>query len=419
MNVTLNRPVPSGYIDAIPSKSHAHRLLICAALADRPTRIRCPQTNNDIDATARCLTALGAKIDYDGEWFDVTPIDRSAKNEEDDFAILNCGESGSTLRFMVPVVLALGRNVKFQMEGRLPTRPMSPLREVLIEHGAVLSDAGSNPLSVSGKLRGGDFTFDGGISSQFTTGLLLALPLLNESASVTLTGKVESRPYIDLTLASMKSFRVTPVDDGNRFTVGPSNYLSPRSVTVEGDWSNAAFMLCCGALSHDGVTVGGLNINSTQGDREVLNILKHFGADCAVTENGIAVKKNTLSGIEIDAADIPDLVPVLSTIASVAHGTTVIKNCQRLRLKESDRLATVSEMLGNLGADIKIDGDSLIIDGKEMLQGGTAQSYNDHRIVMSAAVASCVCINSVTIVDAEAVNKSYPAFFGDLEKISK
>lgn len=417
MNVTLERKRFGGEVSAIPSKSHAHRLLICAALADNPTVLYCPQTNNDIDATVRCLNALGAKIDYDGARFCVTPIDRTKMLG--DVVKLYPGESGSTLRFMVPVVLALGVNAKFYMEGRLPSRPMSPLREALIEHGAVLSEAGSNPLSVSGKLTGGDFTFDGGVSSQFTTGLLLALPLLNERSTVTLTGKVESRPYIDLTLASMKSFGVIPEDEGNRFTVEPADYISPTALTVEGDWSNGAFMLSAGAFSEVGVTVKGLDVNSTQGDREVLSIIGRFGADCEIDGDCITVKKNTLRGIEIDASDIPDLVPVLSCVAAVACGTTIIKNCGRLRLKESDRLATVSEMLGSLGADVRINGDCLIINGKEKLTGGTVQAHNDHRIAMSAATLSCMCENGITIVGAEAVNKSYPTFFADFEKIRK
>ncbi len=417
MNVTLERKDFCGAVNAIPSKSHAHRLLICASLAKEPTTLYCPQTNNDIDATARCLTALGAKIDYDGESFSVTPIDRTQLSK--DTVKLYPGESGSTLRFMVPVVLALGVNAEFHMEGRLPTRPLSPLRESLEEHGAVFSVAGSNPLTVSGKLTGGDFTFDGGISSQFTTGLLLALPLLCEKSTVTLTGKVESRPYIDLTLASMKRFGVTPTDGGNYFAIEPASYVSPTDLTVEGDWSNGAFMLCAGAFSEDGVTVRGLDTCSTQGDREVLSILRRFGADLTVDGDCITVRKNTLCGVEIDAADIPDLVPVLSCVAAMANGTTVIKNCGRLRLKESDRLATVSEMLENLGADVHIDGDSLIINGKEKLAGGTVQAHNDHRIVMSAATLSCMCKDGVTIVGAEAVNKSYPAFFEDLEKIRK
>ncbi len=416
MNVTLEPISIGGQVGAIPSKSHAHRLLICAALADKPTKIFCPQTNNDIDATVRCLSSLGAKIDYDGQWFSVTPIDRLC--ECSDVAMLYPGESGSTLRFMVPVVLALGRKAEFHMEGRLPTRPMSPLREVLIEHGAVFSETGSNPLMVSGMLTGGDFAFEGGISSQFTTGLLLALPLLTEKSTVTLTGKVESRPYIDLTLASMKSFGVCATEGGNTFEIKPSAYVSPTELTVEGDWSNGAFMLCCGALSEVGVTVIGLDPDSTQGDKAVLDILGKFGADCSVEEDCITVKKNTLRGIEIDASDIPDLVPVLSCVAAVSKGTTLIKNCGRLRLKESDRLATVSEMLENLGADVRIDGDSLVINGKESLRGGTVQAYNDHRIVMSAATLSCMCENSITIEGAEAVSKSYPAFFADLKKIS-
>lgn len=417
MNVTLKSPGFSGVIDAIPSKSHAHRLLICAALADKPTRLFCPATNADIDATVRCLSALGAEIRYDGCWFDVTPIDRTKKYDTP--AVLNCGESGSTLRFLVPVALALGREVLFQMSGRLPSRPMSPLREVLIDHGAVFSDVGSNPLRVSGALHGGDFAFDGGVSSQFTTGLLLALPLLKENSAVTLFGKVESRPYIDLTLASMKEFEVGACDCGNRFEVSPGVYTSPAEIKIQGDWSNAAFMLSAGALSDDGVTVIGLDTSSAQGDKEILNIVRGFGADVTVSAESVRVKKGALRGITVDAADIPDLVPIISVVASVADGETVIENCARLRLKESDRLYTVCEMINSVGGEAEIHGDSLRIAGKTSLRGGEVNSYNDHRIAMSASVLASVCTEDVTVLGADAVNKSYPGFFRDLEKITK
>ncbi|MBE6617200.1 MAG: 3-phosphoshikimate 1-carboxyvinyltransferase [Ruminococcaceae bacterium] len=415
MNVTLSAPKLSGRIAAIPSKSHAHRLLICAALADKPTRICCPGTNNDIDATARCLNALGVKITYDGCWFDVTPIDRTP-NEE--IATLDCGESGSTLRFMVPVVLALGKSAEFVMSGRLPTRPMSPLREVLLEHGACFSPVGSNPLVVTGELSGDRFALDGGVSSQFTTGLLLALPLLDCESVVELSGKVESRPYIDLTLASMKEFGVPVENGGHTFRVQPATYSSPAEIKVEGDWSNGAFMLCAGALSDDGVTVTGLNPESTQGDKQVLSILREFGAEVVVCDNEITVKKNQLRGITIDAADIPDLVPILSVVASLAEGKTVITGCARLRLKESDRLLTVRDMLAATGAEVEILGDSLEIIGKPRLRGGVVDSHNDHRIAMSAAVLASACTEPVTIMDAGAVSKSYPTFFEDLQKIT-
>lgn len=415
MNVTLSSPNLSGRIAAIPSKSHAHRLLICSALADKPTRIFCPGTNNDIDATVRCLNALGAKITYDGCWFDVTPIDRTP-NEE--VVTLDCGESGSTLRFMVPVVLALGKSAEFVMSGRLPARPMSPLREELLEHGACFSPVGSNPLTVTGMISGGRFAFDGGVSSQFTTGLLLALPLLDCESVVELSGKVESRPYIDLTLASMKEFGVPVENGGHTFRVQPAIYVSPREVKVEGDWSNGAFMLCAGALSDKGVTVSGLNPESTQGDKQVLSILREFGADVTLNGDEITVKKNQLRGIFIDAADIPDLVPILSVVASVADGKTVISGCARLRLKESDRLLTVRDMLAAVGAEVEIVGDSLEITGKHCLRGGVVDSHNDHRIAMSAAILASACKESVTITNAGTVNKSYPTFFEDLKKIT-
>lgn len=416
MNVTLNNLSPSGTITAIPSKSHAHRLLICAAFcsAGTETVIECGRSNDDIDATARCLNALGADIRYNNGYFYVKPIKSPVDN-----ALLDVGESGSTLRFLVPVVSALGVTAHFQMKGRLPNRPLSPLREEMIAHGVTFSEIGSNPLTMCGKLRGGDFSFDGGISSQFTTGLLLAMPLIGEPAKVTLSGKIESRPYIDLTISTMRSFGIE-ADAGTNSFSAKGHFTSPGMISAEGDWSNAAFMLALGALSKNGVTVQKLDMNSTQGDRTIIQILEKFGAKPIYNDKDITFKHTEMNGVsEIDASDIPDLVPILSVVSSSAIGTTVIKNCARLRLKESDRIASVCAMINSLGGNAKSVGDDIVICGNGKLKGGTVDSCNDHRIAMSASVAAVICENQVTIVDAEAVRKSYPSFYDDLGALCK
>lgn len=417
MNTTLHSPKLSGTIDAIPSKSHAHRLFIAAAFADKPTVIRCRAVNKDICATIDCLNALGADIRESSDGvYEVQPIAEDITGKP---VTLDVGESGSTLRFMIPVALAAGADSAFVCHGRLPERPLSPLYEQLVQHGAKLSAKGTNPFLASGKISGGAYELDGGVSSQFVTGLLLALPLTGEDASITLTGKIESRPYIDITLKTLRDFGVRVTESDSTFTVPAQNYTSPGEAEVEGDWSNAAFFLVAGAFSDKEITVGRVNMDSPQGDRAIVKILSDFGADVTVGEHEVTVKRAKLTAPEtsVDASDIPDLIPIVSVLAAVSEGTTVIQNCGRLRLKESDRLVTIRDTLNALGADVKIDGDSLVINGMKRLSGGTVSSCNDHRIAMAAAIAATVSTGDVTIVQSEAVAKSYPMFFEDMNSL--
>ncbi len=417
---TFSQKTTKDKIKAISSKSEAHRLLICAALSDGETSIVCNDTNEDINATVSCLNSLGAKIvrekNGSGEMtFFVTPITEIPK-----YASLDCGESGSTLRFLLPVVAALGIECDIYMHGRLPERPLSPLYELLAENGVSLSPQGSNPLHVSGKLKSGNYEIAGNISSQFISGLLFALPFTDGDSTLTMTGKLESTPYITMTEQALDTFSAHIRNDGNVFyipransCVGLNRFTTPHDVFVGGDWSNAAFFLCAGAISSQRVTVEGLDLNSAQGDREIINILKRMGAAISRSGNSITVIRADLFGIEIDASQIPDLVPVISVVASVAMGKTRIYNASRLRLKESDRIQSVCQMLSSLGADITETDDGMIIHGKSKLVGGKVSSCNDHRIAMSAAVASLVCKNTVTVEGIEAVNKSYPGFLSD------
>ena len=380
MDITIQPRPLVGEITVIPSKSQAHRLLICAAFADRPTQLRCVDTNRDIEATADCLRALGAQITKTDHGYTVIPIDKVPQTAQ-----LNCCESGSTLRFMLPIVGALGVDATIMMAGRLPQRPLSPLWELMQRMGCTLTRPTENTIFCTGKLLPGDYSIDGGVSSQFITGLLFALPLIDGETSLEITGKVESRPYIEMTKRALALFDAP-------------HFRSPETVMVEGDWSNGAFFLAANALGSS-LNILGLNENSPQGDRAVVDIIPALQESC----------------VTISAADIPDLVPILSVVAAANHGA-VFTDIQRLRLKESDRVATVIAMIKALGGNAEADDNTLTIFGGG-LTGGIVDSYNDHRIAMSAAIAATVCQQPVTILGAEAVNKSYPRFWEEYRRL--
>lgn len=417
MQVTLHTPAPRGTLPAFPSKSEAHRYLICAALADAPTRIICTQTNDDIDATAACLNALGATVTRTEDGFSVTPI-RHAPTVAD----VDCGESGSTLRFLLPVIAALGTSARMHLHGRLPERPLSPLYELLEQNGVALSAKGSNPLLISGRLSGTQFSIDGGVSSQFISGLLFALPLLDRDTpcSIRLLGRVESRPYLNMTLAALAAFGI-PVDEHDGVLTLPahSHFTSPGTLAVGGDWSGAAPWLCMGAVGKHPVTVTGLDIASGQGDKAILSVLSDMGASVSVDKDArtVTVTPAPLHGIALDASHVPDLVPVIAATAALADGTTCISGAARLRIKESDRLMATATVLGTLGADIRQTDDGLIISGKPTLDGGSVDAFGDHRIAMTAAVASLGCKQPVKLDGAQAVAKSYPTFWEQLSAL--
>ncbi len=410
MNKNLSPCPIGGSIDAIPSKSQAHRLLICAALADRPSELYCPQRSADIDATVSCLRSLGAEIDYVNQSFLIKPI------AEPRYGILDCGESGSTLRFLIPVVAALGCGAEFVLHGRLAQRPLSPLQELLEEKGITFNRPAADRLQIQGKLLPGTYSLAGNVSSQFITGLLLALPLLESSSEIRLTTALESAPYVELTLSVLRLFglRMPPFAQGWQIP-GGLRYHSPGRFRVEGDWSNSAFWLCAGAISRP-VKVIGLDPNSTQGDRQIADILRAFGGELCWEEDGLRVSPAPLKGIDIDVRQIPDLVPPIALVAACAQGTTRITGAARLKIKESDRLESISAALRSLGGRVEVTEDGLIIQGGRLF-GGRVHSSNDHRIAMMAAIASSVCASAVRLVGAEAVEKSYPDFWEDLERL--
>ena len=372
MKAIIKKPAKTGTVRAIASKSMAHRMMITQALSETDSTVICGDTSEDIEATKRCLEALSS---------------------EDEVKQLYCGESGSTLRFMLPIAAVLGLECDFHMEGRLPQRPLSPLYEEMMTNGCSMSEQGENPLHLSGRLSGGTYTIPGNISSQYITGLLFALPLAEEDSRINITGRLESSPYIDLTLQALDA-------------AGEHH--------IEGDWSNAAFWLCMSAMTDGSICCSGLDMNSRQGDHRILDVLESMGGKVICENNAVRISApEGLKGAVIDASEIPDLVPVIAATAVSAKGQTVIENAGRLRLKESDRLKSVSTVLAELGADIAELTDGLVINGSGSIRGGSIDSFGDHRIAMMAATAACISSGEITISGAEAVNKSYPGFYRD------
>lgn len=390
MDITIQPRTLRGEITTIPSKSQAHRLLICAAFTDKPTQLRCCQTNRDIEATADCLRSLGAEILRTDSGYTIFPVTSLPEN-----AVLDCCESGSTLRFMLPIVGSLGVDATFQMAGRLPQRPLSPLWEEMERMGCILTRPTPNTIRCQGQLQPGTYIIDGGVSSQFITGLLFASALLDGDSNIQITGKLESKPYVDMTLDALSRFGIKA--DGLSIP-GKQKFRSPGFLEVEGDWSNGAFFVTAAALGSE-LTIHALDPHSIQGDRAVVELLARL-------RSGMPT---------ISAADIPDLVPILSVFAAANHGA-VFTDIRRLRLKESDRVASVIAMLESLGGKAQATEDTLTIYAAGFT-GGTVDSRNDHRIAMSAAIASTVCKEPVTIQGAESVNKSYPRFWEEFIRL--
>jgi 3-phosphoshikimate 1-carboxyvinyltransferase len=404
-------PAPlGGTVSAIASKSDAHRLLILAALSRGETRLVMEQRSEDIDATISCLRALGATIEILPDGVFVRGIEQTNENP-----LLDCGESGSTFRFILPVACALCERVRFTGSGRLPERPIGELMRVMQAHGVAFSSE-RLPFETAGRLTGGDFSLPGNVSSQYLTGLLLALPILNEVSTISLTTRLESAAYVDITLHALKRFGVeVRVQDGVYAVYGGQAIQSPGTLRVDGDWSNAAFFLASGALGNP-VTMTGLSLESPQGDKAILTALRKFGAQVEATEDAVTVSLALLTGCTIDVGETPDLLPILAVLGACAAGETRLVNAARLRLKESDRLASVSAMLRALGGTVEELPDALVITGGT-LTGGTVDSCRDHRIAMSAAIASIRCTSEVVILGADAVNKSYPAFYQDFNHL--
>ncbi len=412
MTVTVSPARPlRGAITAPASKSDAHRAIIAAALAERATKIELSELCADTRATLDCLAVMGAAFTHKDGRLSVTPI-RAAKQAP----LLDAGESGSTLRFLLPVAAALGIDARIAGHGRLPERPIAPLLSALSAHG-VTFDSDRLPLSMTGRLTGGDFTLPGNLSSQFISGLLFALPLTGDACRITVTGTLESAKYVDMTLSVLRRFGIPWEAVGNTYRLPAGTaYKSPLRYTVEGDYSGAAFYLVAGALGGD-TEISTLGKDSLQADRAVLDALRLAGADITENAERIRVRGTKLRPFTFDVSACPDIFPILAILAAAAEGESRLVGAARLRIKESDRIAATASLLRALGCEVAERPDSLSIFGKGRLSGGRVNGANDHRIVMSAAVAAILADAPVVITDAEAVNKSYPAFFADYQSL--
>lgn len=381
MNVTIQPTLLNGSITPPPSKSQAHRAVIAAALAGMGCDLLSVGLSQDIDATMRCMAALTAA----GEGL----------------PCLDCGESGSTLRFLIPVALAVAGGGSFTGRGRLMERPQKPYFDIF-EEKDIFYEQKDGVLTVKGVLKPGVYKLPGNVSSQFITGLLYALPLLAGDSEIVLTTPLESEGYVDMTLEVLEQFGIRVMRTQTGFSVpGGQNYRG-RSMRVESDWSQAAFWYAAKALGSD-VDINGMNQASAQGDRVIAAQFKRLTAP---------------GDVELDVSQCPDLVPALAAMAAVRQGTTCITNAARLRIKESDRLAAVTDVLNKLGGSVTEQPDGLVIVGRDSLAGGVeVDSHNDHRIAMMAAVAATRCRQPVTVRDGQCVAKSYPGFWEDYEKL--
>lgn len=414
MNIKIGSSILKGRIKVISSKSDAHRLFIGAALADAPTRIQIEGWSADIEATKNCLEALGSIIQRKEGEVIITPIPTGLSEE----VFLDCGESGSTLRFLLPIVAALGRHAMVEGQGRLPERPIDLLLTELRRFGCHI-EGDSLPIEMKGTIAGGKYVLPGNISSQFITGLLFALPLCKEDSEIILTTKMESQGYVDMTLQTLQFFGIHIEETAQGYSIqGGQGYVSPREIAAEGDWSGAAFWLGAAAMKGE-VLCTGLRRDSTQGDMEILSLLERFGAKVTWEDAGVRVEKGSLTGISIDAAQIPDLVPILCTVGAVAQGRTEIYNAGRLRIKESDRLKAMAEGLQHLGVTVQEEAEGIIIQGGHTPPVGEVvlDGYSDHRIVMALTMAAAALGVEATVEGAEAVSKSYPPFFAEFIRL--
>lgn len=390
--VSVENSIPAGVVHLPPSKSAAHRALICSFLAGGG-QVEPLIDSDDMRATQGALQAL--------------------LNEKTE---IDCIESGSTLRFLIPVAAVLGKTVTFVGRGRLPQRPLDEYSRLLPRHGVTVDTQGGLPYTISGKLKAGNYEIAGNVSSQYITGLLLALPLADGDSAIRLTTALESKPYVDMTIQVMEAFGVYIRETDFGYLIKGNQHYKKTDFHVESDWSQAAFFMAVGAIGSD-ITIKGVNPQSLQGDKVVCQVMQSFGAQVETGADYVRCAGGHLKGTVIDARDIPDMVPAIAVTAAFAQGETIIKGAARLRLKESDRLRSIAKNLSAMGVHVEELPDGLVIQGGSAVQGAALHGCNDHRIVMAFAVAAAFAKGNTTIDDAQSIHKSYPSFFEDFNML--
>ncbi len=415
--ITINPTRLTGKVKVPPSKSFAHRAVISAFLSGKECTVKNLSPSEDILATISCITALGAKVEQSED--NSISIISQPNGKLPKKVCLDCRESGSTLRFFIPIALCFCENVEFTGAGRLMKRPLKPYFDIFDKLGIAYKKEPGR-LMITGRLTPGEFYLDGSISSQFLTGLLFALPLIDGDSRIIIEGGLASKGYIDITLDVLKKYGIKIENqDYSTFVIKGNQKYRQRNYTVEGDFSQAAFFLAAGAIGCD-IICTGLNEHSLQGDKKVLEIIEATGAKIErISKSRFrCIHTPTMQGITIDADEIPDLVPILAVLFAFCKGESRIVNAGRLRIKESDRLAAITAELRKMGADIEEGEDVLAIRGKQVLCGAEVSSHNDHRIAMATAIAACRCEGPVSILGAEkSVKKSYPNFFEDYKAL--
>ena len=413
----------SGEVKIPPSKSMAHRAVICAALGDGISKATNIDYSDDIIATIEAMSSLGAKITRKEEHLEVCGIkslENIKANELKSERTIDCNESGSTLRFLVPIAALFDGVNRFVGRGNLGKRPLDTFYNIFDEQGIKYSyKEGILDLKTEGKLKAGEFKVKGNISSQFITGLLFTLPLVDGDSKIIITTELESKGYIDLTLCAMKDFGIEIINNNyEEFIIKGNQTYKSRDYRVEGDYSQSAFFFCADAISNN-VVLNDLKLDSLQGDKEVIDILKRMGVKIANKNNGLlGTVEGTLKATIVDGSQCPDIIPVVALAAALGFGTTEVINAGRLRIKECDRLAAVTSELNKLGAKITEKEDGLIIEGVKELKGGVeVWSHKDHRIAMTLAIASTVCNEPIILKDYECVSKSYPQFWEDFKNL--
>lgn len=394
------------------SKSYIHRYLLSALLAEGESVIENVTFSNDIRATLSCIEALGAGVEVSE---DLKTIKVRGGVKDAGKVSLYCNESASTLRFIIPVATLFSEDIEYRGAQSLFKRPLDPYFKLFDESGMEYSFKKGEYLTLSGSFNRNEYTIDGSVSSQFVTGLLFTLPLMKFDSVITIEGTLQSKPYVDITLEVLANSGIEIVNNNYQtFEIKGNQKYTAGNYFAQGDYSQVAFFLTAGCFIGD-VECGNMEPKSLQGDRVIVDILRQMGADITPVDRGFYVRKSSLRAIgTIDAADFPDIVPILSLACSLAEGTTVIKGIERLRIKECDRVFATIDVLSKLGADICEKDNAIVIKGKKSLKGGEVTSFNDHRMAMTAAVASLVCQNDVTIKDPMSINKSYPEFYNDL-----
>ena len=415
MQLTISPSKLSGTVTAPPSKSMTHRAIFAAALSNGNSVINNISVSNDIEATFNAVKAIGCKLFSLDNAVKVVSIEPKKNFINDEELNICCMESGSTLRFLIPIIAAFGINARIFGKGRLLERPIKSYIDSFCHKGVNITKE-SDFIHISGKLVSGKFTIDGNLSSQFVTGLLLALPILNGNSEIEIVGNLESKPYVDMTIDVLKSFGIIINEKISSYQIPGNQIYKPCNYTIEGDYSQAAFFEVLGCINP--VKIKGLKRNSHQGDKIMLNLIESCGANIEWQDDAIVVKPGKkLGAFRANVTNTPDLAPAMAVLACMCEGISRIEGISRLKLKESDRIVSTTNMIKSLGGEIEVFDNYMTVEGVKKLDGGTVDSYSDHRIVMAASIAAAYSKNPVKILNAQSVNKSYPNFFEDYKSL--